>query len=351
MTLYEADLQLAVARHLRWMPDRITLDADSLLMEGWALGVWDAQTQCRFLVNGVDFDVLEWPLPSPDLLTVFPDVPQAAHSRFRCRHYLTDGGLSFPGGWARFNVTGPAGEHAWSYRTAWFLADPAQELPLPPAEQIAQVIGTPDPQAFCLGGATMVARFAHLLSERFNRPLSSFTAILDWGCGVGRLTRYLVGQGPAVTGMGSQPAHMQYCRTALPAAHFVAMGDTLASGQFDLVLGLSMLPHLSEAEQDSWLAELQRLTRPGALLLLSVQGLTHMALYRTPMVHKLEAHRTGWHDMAGHAGLDSPTPSGPDVLHAPDYILAHWGRYFDVLDMVEAMAGHQDGVGLRRRAD
>lgn len=38
MTLYEADLQLAVARHLRWMPDRITLDADSLLMEGWALG-------------------------------------------------------------------------------------------------------------------------------------------------------------------------------------------------------------------------------------------------------------------------------------------------------------------------
>ena len=150
MTLYEADLQLAVARHLRWMPDRITLDADSLLMEGWALGVWDAQTQCRFLVNGVDFDVLEWPLPSPDLLTVFPDVPQAAHSRFRCRHYLTDAGLSFPGGWARFNVTGPAGEHAWSYRTAWFLADPAQELPLPPAEQIAQVIGTPDPQAFCL---------------------------------------------------------------------------------------------------------------------------------------------------------------------------------------------------------
>jgi SAM-dependent methyltransferase len=180
--------------------------------------------------------------------------------------------------------------------------------------------------------------------------LSSFTAILDWGCGVGRLTRYLVGQGPAVTGMGSQPAHMQYCRTALPAAHFVAMGDTLASGQFDLVLGLSMLPHLSEAEQDSWLAELQRLTRPGALLLLSVQGLTHMALYRTPMVHKLEAHRTGWHDMAGHAGLDSPTPSGPDVLHAPDYILAHWGRYFDVLDIIEAMAGHQDVVVLRRRA-
>ena len=30
--------------------------------------------------------------------------------------------------------------------------------------------------------------------------------------------------------------------------------------------------HLSEAEQDSWLAELQRPTRPGAPLSLSVQG-------------------------------------------------------------------------------
>ena len=63
MTLYQADLQLAVARHLRWMPDRITLGEDSLTMEGWAVSAWDAREDRRFLINGVDFDMLAWPLP------------------------------------------------------------------------------------------------------------------------------------------------------------------------------------------------------------------------------------------------------------------------------------------------
>ena len=84
-----------------------------------------------------------------------------------------------------------------------------------------------------------------------------------------------------------------------------------------------MLPHLSEAEQDSWLAELQRLTRPGALLLLSVQGLTHMALYR--------AHGASWKPTAP-AGMIWPAMPGW-TAHAPaarcaacaGYILAHWG--------------------------
>ena len=72
----------------------------------------------------------------------------------------------------------------------------------------------------------MVARFAHLLSERFNRPLSSFTAILDWGWR--GLADPLSGRGrPGRDRYGSQPAHMQYCRTAsCQQPTFVAMGDT-----------------------------------------------------------------------------------------------------------------------------
>ena len=88
MTLYQADLQLAVTRHLRWMPDRITLGEDSLTMEGWAVSAWDAREDRRFLINGVDFDMLAWPLPSPDLLACFPDIPHAEASRFRCQHYF-----------------------------------------------------------------------------------------------------------------------------------------------------------------------------------------------------------------------------------------------------------------------
>ena len=211
--------------------------------------------------------LLAWPLPSPDLLACFPDIPHAEASRFRCQHYFSDPATLFPDGMARFNVTSLSGEHAWSYRTAWFLADPTAERPLPAPAQIASMIGTPDERAFCWGGATIVSRFAQLLAERLGRPLSSFAAILDWGCGAGRLTRYLLDYGPPVTGVDIDPDMVQLCRQTLPDAEFLPVDllppTALATASFDLVLGLAVLPHLAEPVQDAWLAELQRLTRPG----------------------------------------------------------------------------------------
>lgn len=360
MTLYQADLQLAVAKYLRWMPDRITIGVDNLMVEGWAIGVWDAQECYRFLINGVDFDVLDWQLPSPDLLEFFPYIPCAEASRFRCQHYFSDPTTLFPNGIARFNVTHTYAEHTRSYRTAWFLADPAREFPMPSSNQIADMIGTPDKNAFCWGGATIVTRFSHLLAERFGRPLSSFSSVLDWGCGAGRLTRYLLAHGTSVIGVDIDPNMIQFCQQTLSDAVFLQVNPlpptTMASASFDLVLGVAVLPHLAESVQDAWLIELQRLTRPGGILLLSIQGMVQMALYRTPIAHKQEAHRKGFYD-AGNSiqpkeRIKNSTPSYcRDVLHSQDYIFTHWGQYFDVLDIIEAMAGNQDVVVLRRRSD
>lgn len=358
MKIYQADLQLAVAKHLRWMLDRITIETDSLVMEGWAVGIWDSQEQYRFLINGEDFDVLEWPLPSPDLETFFPEIPHAETSRFRCRHYFSDPATLFPNGMARFNVTNSYGEHAWSYRTAWFMADRACELPLPSPEQIARVIGTPDENAFRWGGATIASRFAHLLAERFDRPLSSFASILDWGCGAGRLTRYLLAYGTSVTGVDIDPDNTRLCQETLPGAKFLQVDllppTSIETASFDLVVGLSVLTHLAEPVQNAWLAELQRITCPGGLLLLSVKGLAQMALYRAPASQKLEAHRKGFHDIGSNTQLNAVIDDSTyyrDVLHSPDYILSHWGQYFDVLDIIEAIAANEDVVVLRRRID
>ncbi|GBG01558.1 hypothetical protein AZSI13_08850 [Azospira sp. I13] len=358
MSLFEADLQLAVVKHLKWMPDRITIEAESLVMEGWVVGLWDTQDECRFLINGIDFDDVAWPLPSPDLLDCFPDIPQAAASRFRCTHHFLDKRELFPGGVARFNITDRFGEHAWSYRTAWFLADRTDEPPVPPVAQIAKVIGSGDENAFLWGGATIVSRFACLLAERFGRPIASFNSILDWGCGVGRLTRHLLPFGPRVTGMDMDLEAIQSCTAALPNADFMQVGllppVPVDDSSFDLVLGLSVMPHLTEAAQDAWLAELQRITVPGGLLLLSVQGLTQMALYRMPKERKLAAQREGVHDACGvvpAAGASDAEMYPRDILHSPSYILSHWGKYFEVLDIIEAIAGNQDVVVMRRRAD
>lgn len=358
MSLFEADLQLAVIKNLKWMPDRIAVEADSLVMEGWALGLWSSQDEYRFLINGLDFDVVLWPLPSPDLLDCFPDVPLAAASRFSCTHYFLDKRELFTDGIARFNVTNRFGEHVWSYRTAWYLADRTTELALPPLTQIAKVIGVADENAFLWGGATIVSRFAHLLAERFDRPLASFNSILDWGCGVGRLTRHLVSFGPRVTGMDFDVEAILCCKATLPNVDFVHAAllppAPVDCESFDLVIGLSVMPHLTEALQDAWLAELKRITAPGAILLLSVQGLTQMALYRMPKERRLAAQREGLHDACGSvpAGLAIEDTIYPrDILHSPSYILSHWGKYFEILDIIEAIAGNQDVVVMRRRTN
>lgn len=358
MNLLQADIQLAIAKQLRWMPDAIELSDEAISLTGWALTVWDSQARMRFLVNGEDFDEVEWPLPSPDLPLVFPDVPAVQASRFRAyrRHAATPS--LFPEGFARFNVTGPFGEHRLSYRSAWFMADPAREAAMPSLAQIERVIGTANDRWFRIGGATIVQRFDALLQERFSRPLASFEAVLDWGCGAGRLSRYLAPRVRSLTGIDIDGDNIAACSRLLPQGRFLSVGllppTPLPAASFDLVLGLSVLTHLEEAVQDAWLRELQRLTRPGALLLLSVEGLVQTALYRVPPDHIQRVHERGIVDAGANAQLEAVLPGSTyyrNTWHSPDYILAHWSRWFDVLDIIGGVAGNQDLVLLRRRAD
>lgn len=358
MSIFQADVQLAAARHLKWMPDTITVTDDEVLVAGWALTVWGTQEQSRFLLNGQDADRLEWPLPSPDLALHFDHLPHVPASRFRSAHRRRADRPLYPDGFARFNVTGPFGEHRLSYRTAWYFADPAREPATPSAEQVARVIGVPDLPAFLRGGATIAKRVEQLLLERFDRPLASFEAVLDWGSGAGRVSRYLATMCTGLTGIDIDPDNIALCARSLPNARFLPVGleppTPLPEGGFDLVLGLSVLTHLNEAMQHAWLAELRRLTRPGALLLLSVQGAAQTALYRTPEACTQETHCLGIRDGGANGQLSAVLGDDSyyrDVMHSPDYILTAWARHFEVLDIVEGVASNQDLVLLRRRAD
>lgn len=353
--IHHTELQLAAARYLRWYPGSIDINDDEVTVEGWALSVWENPNQLCFLVNGDDFDELEWPLPSPDLMAHFGELPHASFSRFRARHYRSTTRPLYRDGFARFNVTAQFGEHAMSYRTAWYLPDPALEPPLPALAQMERVIGSGDPYAFRLGGATAIRRFDEYLRQRFDRPLASFESVLDWGCGAGRLTRYMPTNGPAVTGVDIDADNIATCTQLLPGARFMAVDlwppMALPDAGFDLVIGLSVLTHLNEAAQHAWLAELERVLRPGGLALLSVQGLAQCALYRDA-AGLLAAHHRGHHVAARNAQLDAVLGDSDyyqDIRHTHDYILANWSHYFDVLDIVPALASNQDAVVLRRR--
>jgi SAM-dependent methyltransferase len=352
------DMQLAAARQLRWYPSHISVSHDKVSMDGWALSLWDRQDQYRFMINGVDFDSVEWPLPSQDLVAYFPDIPHAAMSRFRCSRKRGHGSWPFENGFARFNVTSQFGEHVQSYKTAWYLADPDLESAMPSPAQMIRVIGTSDTDAYRSSGATLACRFSEFLKHQLNRPIESFDAILDWGCGAGRLTRYMIMMSPHVTGVDIDADNIGMCAEHLLQAKFLPIDrhppTPFAENSFDLIVGISVFTHLSEANQHAWLAELKRITRPGGVLLMTISGQAQMHLYQDWGNNKQAMHHTGIHALGQNSQLRDVL-ADPDYYvnaqHSHDYVFATWQKYFDVIDIAPALGIGQDVVVLRARQD
>ncbi len=107
---------------------------------------------------------------------------------------------------------------------------------------------------------------------------SDAPAILDWGCGVGRIIRHLPGIIPnaLLYGCDINEAHIQWNKTHHPAISFTLINNftpTLyAPGFFDMVYGISILTHIDASQQAAWIEELHRMLKKNGVLLVSTQG-------------------------------------------------------------------------------
>jgi SAM-dependent methyltransferase len=134
------------------------------------------------------------------------------------------------------------------------------------------------------GGRAHAALFATIIKDHLpgDRPLR----VLEWGCGPGRLIRHmpaLLGDRAAdVTGTDYNPATIAWCKAKLPGIDFAlnALAPPLpfADASFDAIYCFSVFTHLSEAMHHAWIAELQRLLRPGGLLIATTHGDRHRYL-------------------------------------------------------------------------
>jgi hypothetical protein len=131
-----------------------------------------------------------------------------------------------------------------------------------------------------------------------------------------------------------------------------------ADHYFDLVLGKSVFSHLDERLQDQWRSELRRITRPDAVLLLTVEGQSTWGRIRqsaeAPIAkrrqHELE--RRGILFIENDAWVGSTHPSFyHSAVHAPWYVFEHWAEFSDVEAYLVDGAWSQDLVVLRRRPD
>jgi SAM-dependent methyltransferase len=148
-------------------------------------------------------------------------------------------------------------------------------LPLPPPRLIVRVAGTADPAWFVESGRRAGAAVRELL-QRCGVAVDDLGAILDFGCGSGRVTRTWRDFRGAVAGSDRDPEAIEWCRAQLPFARFELNGLApplaFADGSFDLVYALSVFTHLTEELQHAWMQELRRVVRPGGSLVLSTHG-------------------------------------------------------------------------------
>lgn len=99
--------------------------------------------------------------------------------------------------------------------------------------------------------------------------------VCDAGCGCGALSAALLRAGFAVSGFDTAPAAVELARLAAPGAALKTADvcDTgYASGMFDAVVCRDVLDHMTVADARRALAELLRITRPGGLVVFTVDA-------------------------------------------------------------------------------
>lgn len=148
-------------------------------------------------------------------------------------------------------------------------------LPIPPARLLYSVATTPRATHF-LDSGIAAARSLEAALERAGRPFATLDAVLDFGCGCGRVLRHWPRNGPALFGCDYNPAGIDWLHAHMPwvTAHVNGASPPLPyqDGTFDYIYALSVFTHLPLAAQDAWMAELHRILRPGGLLAFSTLG-------------------------------------------------------------------------------
>jgi len=200
-------------------------------------------------------------------------------------------------------------------------------LPIPPARMRAQV-----------GPLHANARF-FLESGKHNAelirsavPIDEVRALLDWGCGCGRVLRHWADlHDTRVHGCDINPRMVDWCNENLPFADTdvneltppLPYGDST----FELVYAFSVMTHLPEDLQRAWMAECRRVLKPGGYFLFSTLGAHFVSRDRlTP------EERQSFDDgnlVVLYQG--SPGTSLCSAYHPPDYVARELADGFDVV--------------------
>jgi SAM-dependent methyltransferase len=164
------------------------------------------------------------------------------------------------------------------YNLGYRIGGALDGMPFPPSRLINMVIGTTEISWFQMGGVHNTRAFTTVL-YRNGIVVEDVKTMLDFGCGCGRILRWLktLKDSCEMWGCDYNPELIDWCRKRLGhLARFkvnrIEPPLDFPDATFELVYSYSVFTHLADDLQRPWFAELARVLRPGGALLVTVHG-------------------------------------------------------------------------------
>ncbi len=190
----------------------------------------------------------------------------------------------------------------------------------PPADLSFDAYHHVDWAAYHHVGRQHAQAFAQVIKSNVEGPR---LAVLEWGCGPGRLIRHmpecLPGFELKLTGADYNPRSIEWCTRNIPGIEFTVNQFEpplpFSSASFDVTYNFSVFTHLSKVAQLAWAAELLRVLKPGGLLVCS----THGDLYSRRLAKAEEALRYNKGELVVQGGY-AEGKKWFLALHPPKYV-------------------------------
>lgn len=165
-----------------------------------------------------------------------------------------------------------------SFKNISYLIKGAKDgLPIPPVYLIYLTINNPSIADYFRGGEITHKSILRLLSRNNINP-ENFSAILDFGCGCGRVLREFSNlQSTKLYGSDYNPKLIKWCQKKLKMGDFSTnkLHPPLIykDNQFDFIYLISVFTHLPHDVQKEWLKEFHRVSKKYVLITLHGQNM------------------------------------------------------------------------------
>ena len=179
-------------------------------------------------------------------------------------------------------------------------------------------------------------------------------SIYELGCGTARLLRHFrCIEGVKLVGSDVNPEMIEWCQVNLPDMEFYHNELTppltfAEDNSFDLMLASSVFTHIPLDTQELWLAEMQRILRPGGIFICSVLGKFHTSvLLGDEEIEELN-NRGSYTLTTDDSQATYSTKIGGsawDVIQTRSEVIRVFGSYFQIVDYIP---GVQDFLVLHK---